>query len=327
MATLDAFRERRVDASALLRRAGRQRRVISLYVFLALLITATSVESETFRSGENLVNIVKQSVLLAVTSIGQLMVILTGGIDLSVGSVAKLSGLLTASIMDGQDRMVLPALAAAVGIGLVVGSANALAVTKLRVPPFIATFAAYYIVRGIAYTFSTRPTGRAAPGFYSLYETLFFGVPVVIVFLAVLWIGFAYLLKRSAFGRHIYAVGGDEQVARLAGVRTTRVKFAVYITCSVLAALAGFINLTRIGVGDPRVGEGLELDSITAVVVGGASLFGGRGSIVGTLGGVLLLGTIINMLDALQVESIYQQLIKGLIILGAFAIYRERNKK
>ena len=302
-------------------------RGVLVYLLLILLVIASSAASEDFRQTSNLLNVLLQSMTLALVSIGQMLVILTGGIDLSVGSVAKLSGMVGASVMDGSDAMILPAVLACLAIGAVVGLVNGTLVTRLGVAPFIATFAAFYVVRGIALAFSSEPVGRAAPSFYSLYTTSIGGLPVLVIALGVVWAFFWYLLRDTPFGRHVYAVGGDEKVARLSGVRTKRVKLAVYVLCGVLAAMAGLFNLTRIGIGDPRVGEGLELDSITAVVIGGTSLFGGRGLVAGTLGGVLLLGTINNMLDLLQVDSRYQQLIKGLIILLAVALYRERRKR
>jgi ribose/xylose/arabinose/galactoside ABC-type transport system permease subunit len=303
------------------------RRTLAVWVMLVLVLAVGCAVSPSFRAPGNLLNIAQQSAVLGMVSIGQFLVVLTGGIDLSVGSVAKLSGLVAAAIMDGHDGLLIPAVLACLAIGLVVGAVNAALVTRVGVAPFIATFAAYYVVRGLAFGFSTHPVGAASPTLYDLYSTTFAGVPVVVLALAAVWLGFWYLLQRRPVGRHVYAVGGDEAVARLSGVRVGRVLAFVYVACSVLAALSAVVQLMRLGVGEPRSGEGLELDAITAVVIGGASLFGGRGRLVGVLGGVLLLGAVNNMLDLLQVDSRYQQLIKGLFIMGAVALYRQRGRR
>lgn len=289
------------------------------------MVIAASAVSETFRSIDNLTNVLRDSTLLALVAIGQTLVILGGGIDLSVGSVAKLTTLVAAVIMSGQDRMTVPAVVACLAIGACVGSCNGLLVTRLRMAPFIATFAAFYIVRGLAYTLTTAPIGRAGPGFYATYTATVLGIPVVVVLMAGVWLGFWMLLHRTTFGRHVYAVGGDESVARLAGISTGRVRLLLFIASGVLAAVGGLFDLSRIGIGDPNVGEGLELDSITAVAVGGTSLFGGRGYLVGTLGGVLFLATLNNVFNLLQVDPFLQQLIKGSLILVAIAVYRYKR--
>jgi ribose transport system permease protein len=302
-------------------------RTVAVWVMLALVVAVGCAASPSFRASGNLLNILQQSAVLGLVSIGQFLVVLTGGIDLSIGSVAKLSGLIGAAVMDGSDGMLVPAVLVCLAIGLAVGAVNAALVTRVGVAPFIATFAAYYVIRGLAFGFSTHPVGAASPTLYDLYSTTLAGVPVVVLGLAAVWFGFWYLLQRRPVGRHIYAVGGDEGVARLSGVRVDRVRTFVYVACSTLAALSAMVQLMRLGVGEPRSGEGLELDAITAVVIGGASLFGGRGRLLGVLGGVLLLGAVNNMMDLLQVDSRYQQLIKGLFIMGAVALYRQRGRR
>jgi ribose transport system permease protein len=301
--------------------------VVVVYVLLVAITLVVAFQSPAFRTPDGLLGVVKQATFVGIVAIGQFAVILGGGIDLSVGAVAKLSALLSASVMAGSDGRILPALAVAVGVGLAVGTVNAMVVTRLRVAPFVATFASFYIVRGIAYTFSTGPTGRTSPALYDLYTLKWIGVDAVDFLFVALWVVAAVCFSRLVVARHVYATGGNEAAARLAGVRVDRVRAGTYILCSVLAALAGVFQLMRAGIGDPTVGDGLELSTITAVVLGGVALTGGRGSIVGVCGGVLLLQVITASFDYLQFDSLYQQLVKGLIIVAAVAVYRNRKAK
>jgi ribose/xylose/arabinose/galactoside ABC-type transport system permease subunit len=300
-------------------------RVTLVYTALAILVVSASVYSPRFRSLDNVLNILQESVLLSLVSIGQTLVVLAGGIDLSVGSLVKLSTLIAALIINGHDGMIVPALLICVGLGTVVGLGNGLVITRMGVAPFVVTFAAFYILRGSAYALSTTPVGSDAPALDVFYNASVLSIPAVLLLWAFVWVAAWFALHFSAFGRHIYAIGGQQTVARLAGIKVDRIKIAVYVLCSVLAALGGLYELARITIGDPQVGEGLELDSITAVAIGGTSLFGGRGYIVGTFGGVLLLGVINNMFNLLQVNSFYQDLVKGIMILIAVAVYREKR--
>jgi ribose/xylose/arabinose/galactoside ABC-type transport system permease subunit len=306
-------------------RVARWPRVTLVYTALAILVVSASVYSPRFRSMDNVLNILQESVLLSLVSIGQTLVVLAGGIDLSVGSLVKLSTLVAALIINGHDGMIVPALLICVGLGTVVGLGNGLVITRMGVAPFVVTFAAFYILRGSAYALSTTPVGSDAPALDVFYNASLLGIPAVLLLWAAVWVVAWFALHFSAFGRHIYAIGGQQTVARLAGIKVDRIKIAVYVLSGVLAALGGLYELARISIGDPQVGEGLELDSITAVAIGGTSLFGGRGYIVGTFGGVLLLGVINNMFNLLQVNSFYQDLVKGIMILIAVAVYREKR--
>lgn len=316
---------RRIQSSLVSTAFSRWPRVLIVYSILAVLVVASSLYSSTFRSSDNLINILQESILLALVSMGQTLVIISGGIDLSVGSVAKLSSMVAALVMSGHNDKIPLAVLACIGIGLTVGLTNGLIVTRIGVAPFIATFAAFYVARGIAYTISTTPVGADAPALDQTYTDSIHGIPIVIPALAIIFLVLFAVLHLTAFGRHIYAVGGQERVAQLSGINVRRVKIAVYVLSALLAALGGLYDLTRISIGDPNVGEGLELDSITAVVIGGTSLFGGRGYLVGTLGGVLLLSLINNMFNLLQVNSFYQELVKGIMIIIAIAMYREKR--
>ena len=312
--TLTLHRLRQVDPA-----------VTAVYLLLVGLSLVVAWQAPAFRSPDGLLGVAKQSTFLSVVAIGEFAVILGGGIDLSVGSVAKLSALLSASVMAGSNQRLLPAISVAVGVGAAVGTFNALVVTRLHVAPFVATFASFYIVRGLAYTFSTGPTGETSPALYDFYSLKWLGVDAVDFILLALWVLTAWCFNRLVVARRIYALGGNEDAARLAGVRVSTLRGGTYVLSGVLAALAGVFQLMRAGVGDPTVGDGLELSAITAVVVGGTALTGGRGSVFGVCGGVLLLQVIVSAFDYLQFNSLYQQLIKGLIILAAVAIYRKRK--
>jgi ribose transport system permease protein len=299
--------------------------VFMVYLLLTLLVVLVAAFSPNFDSSAALLGTFKQTTFLAIVSIGEFAVILGGGIDLSVGSVAKLSALISASLMAGSDARVLPAVAAAVGIGVGVGLINSFVIVRLRVAPFVATFAMYYAVRGFSFAYSTQPVGEASPVLANFYDQQWFGVDAIDILLLLAW-GVTWIaFQRLVVVRHLYALGGNEDATRLAGVRVEAVRTATYVLCSVLAALAGVFEVMRAGVGDTTTGDGLELAAITAVVLGGVSLFGGRGRVVGVLGGVLLLQMITTAFDYLQFNSLYQKLVQGLVILVAVAVYRKRR--
>lgn len=299
--------------------------VIVYGLIVALLIYGT-LNSDRFLTDRNIQNVLRQSVFLGIVALGQTLVILTGGIDLSVGSVIKVAVLTSAILMNGDSNNIFVAVVATLGMGVLVGLVNGFVVTRFKVAPFIVTLGTYSILRGIAYTISTTPIGRAAPEFLQFYDQKIGPVYVLIVAFAVLLVALLFMLRRTRFGRYIYAVGGSEQVARLSGISVNRIRLGVYVLCSTLAALAGLFSLSRSGVGDPSIGEGLELQAITAVVVGGTSLFGGRGGLLGTLGGVLLLGLIANLLVVLNVNQWLRDLIEGAIIVIAVALYKQKGR-
>jgi len=313
-------------------------RLIVYGMVLVLAIFGAS-SSDRFLTDRNLVNVLRQSSFLGMVAIGQTLVILTGGIDLSVGSLVKLSVLVAAVLMDGNPDNVAKAVLATIGLGMLVGIAHALVITQLKVAPFIVTLGTFSILRGAALLISTGPIGKATRDFVRLYDRQLSSYPVVgsvpwisilpifFVFFFTLLLLMATMLRRTPFGRHIYAVGGNEQVARLSGIRVSWVKVGVYVLCSTLAAVAGLMWLSRSAVGDPVIGEGLELQSITAVILGGTSLFGGRGGVWGTLGGVLLLSLTANLLVVLQVNQWYQELIQGFIIISAVALYKQEGRQ
>ena len=305
---------------------SRRASLLIVYGLILALACYASLSSPNFLTERNIFNVLRTAAFLGTVAIGQTFVIISGGIDLSVGSVIKLAVLVSAILMNGRPENIGLAVVATLAIGAFIGLINGLLITKARIAPFIVTLGAYSILRGVSYTVATRPVGRAAPGFLRLYDLKLGPVPLLVVFLLALVLAGTFVLRRTTFGRYIYAVGGNEQVAALSGIRVDRVKIGVYVLCGTLAALTGLLYLARSGVGDPVTGEGAELQAITAVILGGTSLFGGQGGLIGTLGGVLLIGLTNNVLVILNVSSWYQELIQGLVIVGAVALYKQKRR-
>jgi ribose transport system permease protein len=305
--------------------ARRQARPLIPWALLAVMVAVGVSASASFRSGPVFVETLKGATFVGMASAAQFFAVVGGGIDLSVGSVATLSGMMAAVIMNGHDRAIPLAVLASLGIGLGVGTINGLTINILRISPLITTFGMYYILQGVGYTYSVNPVGQAAPSFYNLYSDTVAGIPVVLLIMAVFWTACWYTARQMAFGKHLYAVGGDRDAARLAGVPVAQVSVASYILCAVIAAMAGLLELTQTGVGAPDLGATLLLSTVTAVVIGGVSLFGGRGSVIGVLGGALVLGFLNEIFNTLQVNAFYQELIQGLIVIAALGIYRQKR--
>ncbi|WP_293766293.1 ribose ABC transporter permease [uncultured Aquitalea sp.] len=298
--------------------------------FIALVIVSVglAVLSPDFLTMGNLLNVMRQVSINALIAFGMTLVILLGGIDLSVGSILALSSVTIATlIQSGLD----PLLATLLGVlaGAAMGFANGLVISKGKVAPFIATLASMTILRGLSLVVSG---GSPITGFNSDLFSLLGGgyvaglIPVPVVWMLVMFGLFAFLLKKTVFGRHVYATGGNEEAARLSGVKVDRIKVWVYTLSGAMSAMAGVILTSRLNSAQPTAGTGYELDAIAAVVLGGTSLTGGRGWIFGTLMGALLIGVLNNGLNLLGVSSFYQQVIKGVVILLAVLIDRSGKK-
>ncbi|WP_296603470.1 ABC transporter permease [Nocardioides sp.] len=301
--------------------------VIGVYVLLLALTVIVAYESPMFRTSDGLLGVYKQSAFFAILAVGQLVVMLGGGIDLSIGATAKLSAMATAMVMSGQDSRLPAAIGVAVLVGIVVGLTNAFIVLALKVPPFIATFGVYYILQGVVFSISTEPVGRVAPAMYDFYTAQILGIDAVNLAIVVFWIGVGLCFSHMVAIRRLYAVGGNEEAARLAGINVNRVRLGSYVACSVLASLAGMYLLMRSGVAGPTTGDGAELAVIAAVVIGGVSLMGGRGTVIGVFGGVLLMQVIVAAFDYLQINTFYQEVIRGLLILATVAVFVDRRSK
>lgn len=300
------------------------RRFGMLIAFL-LICFLLSLATPHFFSLQNMTIVLRQVSINGVLAIGVTFVIITGGIDLSLGSVVALAGVVAALFAHPGEHILLVPIALAVLVGVGIGGLNGLAVTKGKVAPFIVTLGMMTIARGLALVFSDgRPVTNLSDGFNAIGGGNFMGIPVPILIFASVIVFASVLLNQTRLGRYMFAVGGNEKAAYASGIRVNRVKVVAYMICSGFAGLAGIILASRITTGQPNAGIAYELDAIAAVVIGGTSLSGGTGSIGGTVLGVLLIGVINNGLDLLNVSSYYQQIIKGVIIIAAVLIDRKR---
>jgi ribose transport system permease protein len=299
----------------------------TLVIFL-IIVLISSIFSDVFFSHTNITNLLRQVSGIGIISMGMLLVILTGGIDLSVGSVVALTSVLCGYFL---QSMPLPAaLACSVIAGIMVGSFSGYLVSFHRMAPFIATLAAMTIARGAGFIISKGSPiiiGTAGSGLTDFGTGSIIGIPYPVFLMFAIFFLVFFILKYTVFGRLIIAIGSNEEAVRLSGIKLKHYKFAVYGITGGFAALAGIISTSRTGVGSPIIGMGLELDVIAAVVIGGASLSGGKGTAVNTLLGVLILGIIGNLMNLQNVPSYPQQVIKGLIIIAAVLMqgYKSRT--
>lgn len=292
-----------------------------MVVILLLVMAYFSYRSARFGTPDNFVSIAVAAAPFALIALGQTLVILTGGIDLSVGSVIALSAMTAAVVVKGHpDRVWLCVLVAAL-VGLLAGAINGALVSRLNVPPFIATLGMLTLAAGLAYVVGDGAPINGLPAeFGAIANTSVVGltIPVIVMIVGILVL--ALVMSRSAYGMRIYAVGGNRVAAEIAGVKVRRVLLSVYALSGLLAGISGVMLASRVISGPPNLGKGYELDAIAAVVIGGASLMGGRGTIWGTVLGLLLIQTLNNGLDLLIVPSYWQDVIKGLLIVVAVAI-------
>ncbi len=273
---------------------------------------------ETFLTWLNAQNILRQNSFTVILACGMTLAILTAGIDLSVGSVVALSGVVCAWFVARGDSIAL-GMAAGIAVGAATGAANGLFITKVRIPPFIASLALMMVVRGLALKVTGARTIPIPSESLDAFSAISNGVTPIII-MSVVVVGTWLLLTRTPFGRHVYAVGGNELAAKLAGIRVPRVLLWVYVICGAMAGLAGVMVASRIGSGYPNAGSFYELDAVAAVVVGGTSLFGGRGSIWGTLAGAFFIGILNNGLNLYEVQEYDQRIVKGAVLLAATSL-------
>ena len=294
---------------------------------LVLLSIGLSIASPNFLTPSNLFSVLRQVSYSGLIAFGMTFIILIGGIDLSVGAILALVGIVTASLIQaGMD----PILASCIGLllGAACGAINGLLVSFGRIAPFIATLATMILFRGIAQEYSqSKPISINVDGFF--YEIgsgyLFDTIPVPVVLMLLVYFMLWFVLKKTRFGRHVYALGGSEDVARISGLKVRSLKLWVYTLSGLMSGLAALVVTSRLSSASPNAGAMYELDAIAAVVLGGTSLSGGRGWIFGTLVGVVLLGILSNGLNLLNVSSNYQLIIKGVVILFAVLLDRKNS--
>lgn len=294
-------------------------------VGLLILCIVISFITPRFLSVSNIKNILTQVSVNAVIAVGMSFVILTGGIDLSVGSILAISGAVAASIVKSTGNVFL-AIIVALAIGSIVGLINGILVSKGRIQAFIVTLSTMIIFRGVTYVYTNgTPISGLGQSFSSIGNMMVLGIPIPVVFMVIVFGIAFYVLSQTRYGRYIYALGGNEDSARLSGINTDKIKTLVYIICGAAAALSGIIVTSRIGSASPNAGVGFELDAIAAVVLGGTTLVGGEGSVVGTIIGALIIGVLNNGLNLMNVSPFYQSIIKGIVIL--LAVMSEKKKK
>jgi ribose/xylose/arabinose/galactoside ABC-type transport system permease subunit len=296
-----------------------------LLIALVLVGTVISCAKPNFLTVSNLVNVIRQISINGILAVGVTSVLLTGGVDLSLGSLVALTGVVAATVGGSRYPVVVPVLAGVL-TGAACGVVNGVVVTKGKVAPFIVTLGMMTVARGLALVISGgRPVSGLSPSFTRLGGDVA-GVPIPAFVLALVALASFVCLNNLRLGRHIYAVGGNEKAARASGINVDAVKLFAYTVCGAFAGIAGVVLAARITTGQPNAGVGYELDAIAAVVIGGTSLSGGVGGVGGTILGALLMGVINNGLDLLNVSSYYQAIIKGIIIVGAVWLDRNRER-
>jgi ribose transport system permease protein len=273
----------------------------------------------------NLTNLSRQMVVLGLASLAQFLVVLVRGVDLSLGASVRFAAIAAAIVMDGSDnRFVLGALAA-LAFSTAIGAVNGFVAVWLRVEPFITTLGTGAVVSGLALYVASTPQGRASPWWTDFYTDKIGPVPLLVVIAVVIGAALWVMLNRTAWGRHVYAVGGDPEVSRVSGLRADRVALSAYVLAGLLAGITGIVVIGSTGVGDASAAASLEFESLAVVVIGGTSLAGGRGRMIGVLGGVVLFGMLGNVFNLLNVEVWYQQLVRGAVILVAAGLYVQRR--
>ena len=314
----------KTGATPLLQRLGPGAGALVAFLLIAIV---GSMLSPTFATQRNVTNVLRQSAMLGVVAAGMTFVILTAGIDLSVGMVLSLTSVFAAMLFSGGEGAPLAVvLLATLGLGALIGALNAFMIIWRGAAPFIVTLAMMAIASGAALTISGGKPIGGIQGAYAWIGAGYVGpVPApVLIMLAVFLLG-GFVLRYTPYGREACAVGGNEEASRLSGISVNRVKMITYGISGMLAALGGIIFSARVTVGDPWAGRGLELDAIAAVVIGGTSLFGGVGTMWGSLVGTLIITMINNLLNLLNVSPYMQGLAKGLIILAAITIYKKKQ--
>ena len=306
-------------------------------ILLLFIIALAIATGGNFLQTQNLINVIRQVSAIGVIAVGMTFVIIARGIDLSVGSILGMSAVVSASLvqMPGAANTLYPNLSlpaivgvlAGLGVGAVLGLVNGSLVAYFKIAPFIATLGMMTAARGMALIYTGgRPLSKLNPAFNWIGQGDILGIPVPIIIFTLVAVVAHLMLSRTRFGRHVFAYGGNEQAARVSGININRINLGIFTMTGLLAGLAGILLAARIGSGNPQLGVGIELDAITATVIGGTSFAGGVGTIWGTIVGALIIGIINNGLDLLNVSPFMQQVVKGVIIVVAIIIDERKNR-
>lgn len=303
----------------------RNQNVLLIWGVLLVVIIGSALASESFTNPRNFPNIMRQSTALLLVCLGQTIALLIGGIDLSVGSVISLVVVIMAALMQPTPESMLGTLVVGLAIGALVGAVNGFMVTRFKLAPFMVTLATLSMVQGLALQFRQTPQATIPREFSPYFTGDINGVPIPFLIILGMTFGVWVMLRHTRFGRHLYAVGSNENATRLSGIATDRIKLWAFILCGLLAGAAGVFTAARSRAGDPLIGGDFAFDSITAVVLGGASLNGGAGSVWGTLAGVFIVTILSNILNLVGIQSNYQYILKGALLVLAVMLYRRRT--
>ncbi|PKL27982.1 MAG: ribose ABC transporter permease [Spirochaetae bacterium HGW-Spirochaetae-2] len=312
--------EKKIDYKQLLKNNG-------ILIVFFLICIGLSILSPYFMTTNNILNIFRQTSIYGIIAVGMTFVILTGGIDLSVGSILALSGMIAAGLMKNNGIGVFIASVAAILVGGGIGLINGVLITKGKIAPFVVTLGMVTIARGLTLIYSKGyPVSGFSPEFRQLGGGYFLGIPIpVIIFIATVALAW-FILNHTRLGRYTYAIGGNEETVKLSGINVNFYKTMVYVIVGIASSLSALILTSRLNSAEAIAGQGYELDVIAAVVIGGTSLSGGRGSIIGTLIGALLIGVINNGMNLLGISPYFQQVVKGALIIGAVILDRLRDE-
>lgn len=320
------------------RLAAFARKYMIVFIFLGMcVLLAAFSPNNSFLRPQNLINVVRQISVIGLLALGVMVCIIALGIDLSLGSVLGLSAVVTASLVQqiGWKEALYPGFAApafvavlaGIAIGMTLGAVNGSLIAYFRIAPFIATLGMMTMARGFAYIYSAgRPVSTLNPDFLWIGGGDILGIPVPIMVFGTVIVATHVMLNNTRFGRHVYAIGGNETAARVSGVNVGRTKVLIYMFSGLMAGLGGVVLTARVQSATPALGTGYELDAIAAAVIGGTSFAGGIGTVWGTVVGALIIGVMNNGLDLLNVSPFYQQVVKGVIIILAIIIDERKNR-
>ena len=296
---------------------GKTLRQFGLLLVVILIVVVMRFLSPVFLTTKNITNVLRQISMNGILAVGMTFVILTGGIDLSVGSVVAITGVFVGNLMEQGTNWVLASLVALIA-SAVVGIINGVLIAYVGFQPFIATLSTMTIGRGFALAYSDgKPYAIKNEAFKAIGQGTFLNIPIPIILLLIVCVAGMVVLNLTTFGRYVFAIGGNKNAAKLSGVRTKRVEMFVFIISSICAWLVGLILAARISSGQPTAGEGYEMDAIASTAIGGTSMSGGIGSLSGTILGFVIIGLLSNSMNLLNINSFYQQIVKGLLIILA----------
>lgn len=302
--------------------------IIIAFLAMCIFLVVFPTTRTTFLTSKNVFNILRQNAANLFLATGMTMVIILGGIELSVGSVIALSGVVTAGCVVNFGLPEIVAFLIGIAVGAVVGMANGFVICKTEIPPFIVTLASMNITKGIALVLTGGSPIRCMTDTFKFLGAGYVGpIPTSAILMLIIFVIASLIINRTQLGRHIYAVGGNAQAAKFSGINVQRVKFIVYTYTGIMSGIAGVVVASKLYSGQPTAGDGAEMDAIAAVVVGGTSMSGGSGRLGGTLIGVLIIGVLNNGLNLMGVDSNWQYIVKGLVILLAVYVDFLRNKK